>query len=278
MRKLIINADDLGVTEQRSHGIFLCTAFGTVTSASLMVNGYGSTLAARHAREKNVPVGIHFNFTEGVPISKPGDVFSLLTPDGFFIDRESLLRKLSIGEIQKDHILREARAQTEWCIEHYGMPTHADSHHHLHVHPFIAPILTQIFDRYGISFVRIPSEPLPPFGFEIPKEKIQHLTSIITWTEESKKLFAAHGMKFVDHFRGLALSGNASARNLRHILGRLPEGTTELMVHPGSPNAIGDAFEVHPQRQTELNMLLSDELKKELKERNIELCSYRELF
>jgi predicted glycoside hydrolase/deacetylase ChbG (UPF0249 family) len=278
MRRLIINADDLGITSQRTHGIFTAFEHGSVTSASLLVNFEGSDTAARHAKERELPIGLHLNFTEGAPVSDASDISSLVTTDGYFLDRKTLRRVLDDGEVDPKHIEREARAQMEQCLTHYGQPTHVDGHHHIHIHPVVAKVLVGLFDRYGISFVRIPSEPLPPFGFIIEDEQIKKAEAVVRQAEEARTLFAGHGMKFADHFRGLALAGNASKRNLRHILSRLPEGVTELMVHPGSANPTGTPFEIDPQRVTELNMVTSDELPAELKERGIELCSYADLF
>jgi predicted glycoside hydrolase/deacetylase ChbG (UPF0249 family) len=278
VRRLIINADDLGITSQRSHGIFTAHEHGFVTSASLIPNFSESQKAARHAREKELPTGLHINLTEGDPISADSDIASLLTTDGYFLGRETLHRMLSEGEIDKFHIERELRSQFEWFMEHYGQPTHVDGHHHIHVHPFVAPILVTLFDRYGISFVRIPSEPVPPFGFMIEEVQLKKIVAINNQADAARTLFEAHGVKTTDHFRGMALCGNASNRNLRHILSRLPEGVTELMVHPGSQNPIGDAFETDPQRVTEFNMVMNPELVTEFAERKIELCSYADLY
>jgi chitin disaccharide deacetylase len=90
-------------------------------------------------------------------------------------------------------------------------------------------------------------------------------------------MYKAHGLETTDHFRGLTLAGNASLKNLRHIIGRLPEGTTELMVHPGSPISYGTPFDLDPQRQTELRMLLDESIPTALKEREIGLCSFADL-
>lgn len=278
MKKLIINADDLGINPQRSHGIFLCHEQGVVTSASLIVNTSDSEAAVRRAQERNLPIGLHLNLTEGGPLSPVDAIQSLLTTDGYLLTREGFLSALRRGNIEREHIEREVRAQFEWFQEHAGQPTHVDSHHHIHIQPMIVPILVPILDRYGISFVRIPSEPLPPFGYEIEPEKLKHSIDVTQQAENARATYAAHGIRSTDHFRGLALSGNSSMRNLRHTVSRLPEGTTELMVHPGSPNPSGAPFDADPQRQTEINMLLNGETREMLREREIELCSWGEMF
>jgi chitin disaccharide deacetylase len=278
MRRLIINADDLGINSQRSHGIFMTAEQGVVTSASLMVTTSDSEDAARRASERDLPTGLHFNLTWGAPLSKDGHIGSLLTTDGYFVGRDDLRRRIGEGEVEPEHVEREARAQIEWFLEHRGQPTHVDGHHHIHVHPFIARIIAPILDRYGISFVRIPSEPSVPFGFLIEKSQTDHIAAVSKEADDARKLFAGHGIGSTDHFRGLAFGGNASMRNMRHILSRLPEGTTEWMVHPGSPHPHGEPFDADPQRQTEMAILMSDDTRAELTERGIELCSYGDLF
>lgn len=277
MRRLIINADDLGMNPPRSHGIFLCFEQGIVTNASLIPNNSHSAQAAKHAAEKKLPTGLHLNLTAGPPISKPGDVATLLEATGDFFSRAQLYRLLAKGEVDPQHLERELRAQIEWFLEHHGQPTHVSSHHHLHTHPAIVPLLIPILDRYGIGIVRIPSEPLPPFGWEISGEDLARARAIALQADAAKELFDANGIRSTDHFRGLALCDNASAKNLRHILARLPEGTTELMVHPGSPTPTGTDFDTDPQRQTELRMLTDDAIREVLRERKIELGSFGDL-
>ncbi len=90
-------------------------------------------------------------------------------------------------------------------------------------------------------------------------------------------MYGAYGIATSDHFRGLTLAGNAALKNLRHILGRLPEGVTELMVHPGSACTYGTPFDLDPQRQTELRMLTDVSIAEELRERGIKLGTYGDL-
>ncbi len=279
MRRLIINADDLGVNAPRSHGIFQCFEFGVVTSATLICNGSDADRAAKHAREKKLPTGLHLNLTDGTPISKPKDVASLLqSTAGEFRRRELQKRSLGLGEIDPLHIEREIRAQIEWFLDHHGQPTHVDGHHKIHIHPAITPLLIPILDRYGIGMVRIPAEdPLPPFGYVISDEQLAAAKASAVEAREAQTLFAAHGIRSTNHFRGQTLVGNASQKNLRHILTRLPEGTTELMVHPGSMTPIGSPFDLDPQRQTELQMLTNPEVPGLLKERKIELISFADM-
>ncbi len=278
MRRLIINADDLGINAQRSHGIFQCMEFGVATSTTILATGSDSDHAARHARERNVPAGLHLNFTEEYPLSKQAEVSSVTESNGAFMSREKFRAALDNGEVQHEHLEREIRAQIEWCFDTYGAPTHIDGHHHIHIHPMIVNALLPACERYGIRFVRIPcEEPLPPFGYDVSPEQLERTQKINEQARTARELYAANGLVSTDHFRGLTLVGNASLKNLRHVIGRLPEGTTELMVHPGSQTTYGMPFDLDPQRQTEFRMLLDPSILELLDEKKVQCCSFLDL-
>lgn len=278
MRRLIINADDLGVNPQRSHGIFQCFEFGIVSSATILANAADSAAAARRARERGFPIGLHLNLTEEYPLCKPGEVPSLLGTNGMFHGRDRFPAVLQDGGIAEEDLEREIRAQVAWIFDAYGAPTHVDSHHNTHILPAIAAVLIPVLERYGIRFVRISEEePLPPYGYEVPEERLEEVRRVNALARAARELYASSGIGSTDHFRGLTLSSRASRKNLLHILSRLPQGTTELMVHPGSLIAYGTTFDLDPQRQTELRMLTDPSIPELLAEKKITLCSYADL-
>ncbi len=261
----------------RSHGIFQAFEQGAVTSATLVVNGSDSDSAARNAKHRKLPTGLHLNLTEGEPLSPAKSISTLVEAHGGFFDRHTLRRLLDEGRVDLQHVEREVRAQIEWFLEHHGGPTHLDGHHHIHIHPVVAGVLPDILIRYGILAVRIPCETLPPFGYEVSDDQLAHVRAINDAATNARAHYVANGITSTDHFRGLTLVGRASAKNLRHVLGRLPEGTTELMVHPGSMTPIGTPFDIDPQRQTELAMLTDPALQGFLAEKKVQLCSFGDL-
>lgn len=277
-RSLIINADDLGANAQRSHGIFQCHEFGVVTNATLWPNVSDSERSAKHAKERGLPVGLHLNLCEEYPLSKQEDVSTLVNPNGQFFDVERLFTLLNEGAVQREHLEREVRAQLEWVYDQGMAPTHIAGNWDCHVHPAVVQTLIPLMERYGLRFVRIPKEePLPPFGFEVPAPQLAAIADINAMAAAAQEQFAARGIGSADHFRGHTLLGNASLKNLRHILSRLPEGVTELMVHPGSQTVYGTPFDLDPQRQTELRMLLDESIPALLAEKKIRLCSFADL-
>jgi len=276
-RRLIITADDLGSSTQRTHGIFLCFEQGVVRGASVLPNLGDSARAAKHAREKKLPCGLELNLTDGSPLSGAKDVSTLVDAQGNFQNAGGLRRLLTDGAIDPTHLEREIRAQVEWMFDSYGYPTHVCSFDHMHVHPLVMPLLVPVLERYSIRAVRIPVETLPPLGYQITEAETEGIQALNAEAHAAAHLLAGTSIATTDHFRGSSLLGNASKKNLRHILARLPEGTTELMTHPSSPTSYGTTFDLDPQRITELQMLLDPELPKLLAERKIEVCSYADL-
>lgn len=278
MPRLIINADDLGVNPQRTHGIFQCWEFGVVTSASMFANMADSQDAAKRAKEKGVSAGLHLNITDEYPLSKKDDVSTLVDANGCFFDALRLRQLLKEGAVKSEHLQREIRAQVEWMFDVHGQPTHVNGHMSVNLLPAVIDALIPVMERYGIRFTRIPCElPLPPHGYEITDAELATARAINEESRVAREMYRAHGIHSTDHFRGQTLLGNASLKNLRHNLSRLPEGTTELRVHPGSQSAYGTPFDLDPQRQTELRMLLDESIPAMLKEKKIELITWSDL-
>lgn len=251
---------------------------GIATSATLMVNMPDSLNAARRLKERSIPAGIHINLSEGSPLTAERDVHSLLDTRGYFLGKQKLRTALDEGSVDPTHIEREARAQIEWFLESCGFPTHVDGHHHVHVHPIIAPLLAPILSRYGIRFVRIPQESISERDpWELTKERRMALENVTKQAGQARPIFAAEDVMSTDHYRGLAMVGNAGSKRLRSLIAALPEGTTELMVHPGMCDPMGDDFSRDPQRETERNMLLDPDMRSYIKSRGVELIGFGDL-
>jgi chitin disaccharide deacetylase len=134
---LIVNADDLGATPSATDPAIECFDAGALTSATAMVWMHDSGRAARLARERALPVGLHLNLT--LPFadpSAPADVRSRqLALTGEF-DRDSW-RRSARGDLAEAEIARSIEDQLERFSEQFGQASHLDGHHHVHVHPAV---------------------------------------------------------------------------------------------------------------------------------------------
>ena len=155
MTAVIINADDFGMTESCTKAIAECFEKGLVTDTTMLANGAYFDEAVKLAKAEGFDdkIGIHFNLTEGEPLT--GDIKKCprFVTDGRF--NKSYDRSLPLSEKERDAVYRELTAQAV-KLEEAGLSiTHADSHHHIHTGLWIAPTAARVCREHGIKKVRM---------------------------------------------------------------------------------------------------------------------------
>lgn len=149
--KLIINADDFGLTEGVNQAIIDLANKGTLSSTTVMVNMPFANEAIKLKEYPSFSIGLHFNLTEGKPISEPEKCSSLLDADGNFYSYSTFVKKLKNGAIKQEHILEELRAQYNKLTEIIECsPSHIDSHQNIHKQWKIAKVLIN-FSKFEIK-------------------------------------------------------------------------------------------------------------------------------
>jgi predicted glycoside hydrolase/deacetylase ChbG (UPF0249 family) len=156
MMNVIINADDLGMSEKVNKATFDLMLHRIVTSATILSNGpYVKEAIEGCKRFPDCSFGVHLNLTEFKPLSRHEGLRELLGEDGQFIgllDRDP-------RKVKKTRRLLSAMAD-EWChqidyLQRWGVQiSHLDSHQHVHTIPFMFPVLKYIQAKYGIRKVR----------------------------------------------------------------------------------------------------------------------------
>ena len=268
--RLIINADDFGISRGVNTGIIEAAEAGVVTSASTIVNLPAFADAVERARSSAIPsLGLHLNLTLGRPLTAAR---SLTQPGtGDFYSMPVLVARASLGLLNGEDITRECLAQIDRMIEAGFPPTHLDSHRHVHAHPAIAAAVIRAAAWRGIIRVRVPIEPL--------------WVNAGDWRATLKKagLFASTRLSRPTRARrigfvGISLQGGKYfAARLFALIPRLPAGTTELMTHPGYSDAAlarQDGYTLY--RQTELGVLCSREFRELLVRCRVSLTSFRD--
>ncbi|MGH2450155.1 MAG: carbohydrate deacetylase [Candidatus Limnocylindria bacterium] len=214
MRRLIVNADDLGRSPGIDRGIVRAHREGVVTSATLMANAPGAERAAALARSApDLGVGVHLVLTYAGPLSGPGTVPSLVGPEGVFPRGPSeVVRR---GRARPDEVLREYRAQYARARELLGRePTHLDTHHWVQEDPSIFEAFLALARETGAA--------------------ARHLDG-----SQRDRLRAA-GVRTTDRyireFQGPRLIDVPALLGLLERIAAEGDGTTELMCHPGEPD------------------------------------------
>lgn len=153
--RIIINADDFGLTPGVNRGIVECHEAGSVTSTTLLVNGPAAREAVALATDRpRLGVGLHLNLTAGTPVLPPERVPSLVSRDGVFPGKRRMLLGITVGTARPGEIEAEVAAQIERCRELGIEPTHIDSHHHVHAHPRLRRIVVAACRAHGIGKMR----------------------------------------------------------------------------------------------------------------------------
>ncbi len=146
MIRLIINADDFGLTEGVCSGIVRAIHAGGVTATTAMVCVPGAVERLRRwAPEIAGRIGAHLQLTSGTPVLPPERVRSLVQTDGNFPSSRKEVRTP-----RREEIVSEWRAQIESLLRAGIEPTHLDSHHHIHRLPAALPAFLEIAKQYGL--------------------------------------------------------------------------------------------------------------------------------
>lgn len=246
--KVIINADDYGISSGVTEGIVKGFLEGIVTDTTIMINMDGSKLAVELAREYNIPVGLHLVLSKGTPILPSQEVKTLIDQGGEFNPtNKSIWENMDLTEVKS-----ELKAQVKKFLETGLKLTHLDSHHHVHRFGPILDITMDIAKRLSVPLRQTD---------EIVKGKI-----------------VSKGIVTSDYFTSDFYGEGATVENLKRILTNHNTGIIEVMCHPGLPDSwINQNSSYNTKREEELKILTSPEIKRFIMEKNLKLISYSDL-
>lgn len=240
MKRLIINADDLGADEARNEGIFQAIEAGVITSVSILPNGPALKDALSRIRSRKSPIscGMHFNLSEGQPVSSGLRI--LTGPDGCFRGKKfihALLAGAATPELENE-IRTEMAAQVK-ILRNAGLRIdHLNGHQHVHIFPAAVRPVMHAAKAYGIPWIRVPEEQPGEFTAESLSPGALEEAQLFSSHAKAARLFLhSAGICTTDQFKGLYFKGRLPASNWVKFINNLPDGVTELMVHPGLPAA-----------------------------------------
>jgi predicted glycoside hydrolase/deacetylase ChbG (UPF0249 family) len=154
---LIINGDDFGVSPDVNAALVRCHRDGVLTSATVLANQPAAEEALALARANpSLGIGVHLNLTDGVPLSPPAAIRSLVDREGRFRTFPAQLLRIANGRVPIAEVERELRAQIEYVVARDVSPTHVDGHFHVHAYPRLLDLVLRLMDEYGIRGMRSP--------------------------------------------------------------------------------------------------------------------------
>ncbi len=267
MKQLIVNADDFGFTPDVNAGIVEAHRSGILTATTLMANGTAFDDAVRLARKApTLDIGCHLVLVGGE---------SLVSGKPLPTSVPQLLGALAKRQIRP---YEELKAQVRKILDAGIRPTHLDTHKHTHLAPPVLDAVGRLGEEFDIRWVRRPMD-FPMSAVPVPLAKRLTSNALSVMRRRFHRVLTRHGCRTTDHFAGFQITGTFRTHELVALLGVLPEGSTELMTHPGY---CGDALRVaktrlKESRRQELDALVAPEVRRALHENHIELLTYAEL-
>ncbi|MGH9575399.1 MAG: carbohydrate deacetylase [Candidatus Acidiferrales bacterium] len=283
--RVIVNADDFGLSRGISDAVLTAHRCGILTSASIMANQCASEYAIELLRKMpGLGVGVHLNLTAGRPVLPAHDVPSLVDANGDFYTLAVLSRKLWTFGVSGTEIEAEFRAQLRWLQARGLVPVHADSHQHVHLYPAVLRAFARALRAESIHCVRAPRCTVwpakgpaggPHEGTLARRLGVQAYRAMVQFT-------ALRGFA-MPHSR---ISFRAADRHDRSAIVRcwstaldnLPAADFELACHPGVFTAdFSESDRIAAQREEELRSLTSMDIKRAVQRNEIQLISYADL-
>ena len=306
MRKLIINADDFGLTVGVNRAIVETHTAGVVSSATLMANAPGFDDAVALARSTpTLSVGCHVVLVDGTPVSPPDTVDTLLAirsaePGKFYSSLSAFAARAMLGGFDRDQLVAEVTAQIR-KIQSAGLEvTHLDTHKHAHIFPEILAALLRAARICGVRAIRNPIVPVKAMPARLFKGKRDlwrrygQVRVLHSFSGQFNQRTKRAGLLTPDGVIGVIETGSridpkegdsvdsksdsSYGSLLRQTLANLPTGTWELVCHPGYNDADLQAAGTRllDSRDEERRLLTSPELRQFLAEQNIRIIGYRE--
>jgi predicted glycoside hydrolase/deacetylase ChbG (UPF0249 family) len=275
LKRLIVNADDFGMAESVNDGIIKGYREGIITSTSFMAGAKASEHAATLARDNpSLGVGVHLCLTLVKPVADPAKIKSLapggVLPNGPF----PLMTRLLFGSIKICDVEVELRAQIERTLALGIKPDHIDGHQHVHMMKRVFDVALKLAEEYAIPAMRYPVGPDvgSMSGSRGLEKKIFEGIA-----RKNRSAIENAGIKFPDYFFGFAETGNLDAEKLLTILEALPDGTSELMCHPGLPSETLAEDSWGAGWGTELEAVTDKAMQESIKAENIQLIKFSSL-
>lgn len=248
--RLLINADDFGLSTGVNYGIQEAFQKGIVRSASLLPTGREFSHALGIVRQNpDLGVGVHLTLTHGRPVGPKPD--TLVDADGNFLGRDALLKQCR--QLDPRQIEREFQAQIQKVMDHGIRPTHLDTHHNIH---WTQPVLT-VFLRLAAAF-RLP-------------------VCLVGCNEVPVAFRALPGPQLLDR------SFHGEQATLQHLLEvidsyKTNDSVVEVVTHPGYVDSgLFQDSTYHTFREMELRVLLSGELRRLIARNGVTLIGYQQL-
>jgi hopanoid biosynthesis associated protein HpnK len=292
VRRLIINADDFAMTAGINRGIEQACRGGLVRSTTLMASGAAFDDAVAVARRTpSLDVGCHIVLIGGKPILPAIQLPSLVAQVGGGNKNDSAQFRSSMihfgraavgGKLAAEEIKAEVRAQILRLQDAGIWLSHVDTHKHTHIFPAVLAPLLEAARDCGIRAIRSPFTPLRLLAAQLFRlrqwSRSTQVALLRVFHGDFERELKRTGVRAPDGAFGIVSTGSLTSATFGAIAAAIPEGTWELICHPGYSDAALDqvATRLRKSRETELEVLCSEQARESLARHGVEIISYRD--
>ena len=278
MKKLIITADDYGMSIAVNRAIEAGIEAGLITSTNVMPNMPFFEEAIKLKSYSNISVGIHFTLSCGIPISKPEEIPTLVSPTGEFYKYAEFRQRYRKRLISDSDIKTELAAQYNKYVTLLGNPDYWNTHQNVHVDFRIYRLFVDFAKEHGIYKMRSHQR------IYVPESKKEQRYSILwrilepiksrmlnTWQNNAHK-------KGIGSPEGLICCLNKDdINNPEYLFANIrwkKNNVAEYVIHPATENDSPYFGKIVAQRIREYEMFTSEETKSIIEKAEIELAKY----
>jgi len=271
LKRLIVTADDFGISKEVNEAVETAHRNGILTATSLMVGEPFADDAVQRARDlPTLGVGLHLALSRAHPVCSPKQIPGLVDRSGLlpaglvaagfrFFFRADIRRQLQL-EITAQF---EAFARTNLALDH------VNAHNHLHLHPTVLSLILTIGKKFGMKSIRLPKAELAKgWGAKL----------LIPWLALMKFRLEKHDIRYNDILLGLDQTGMLDTKTLISMINRLSDHTVELMCHPATGPWPGmDPAASTFRHDQEFLALIDDATVKAVHDNGIKLIAYKDI-
>jgi len=270
-RRLIVNADDFGLSASVNAAVIRAHREGILTTASLMVNepGFEEAVALAKANPR-LGVGLHLTLLMGHAALPPEKIPGLVNARGEFSNSPV---GVGMAYFFKRSLREQLRAEIHAQFKKFQATglvlDHVNGHLHLHLHPVVFKILLEDFEKLGIRRMRLTRDCLARSRRMAHGRlfyRVSH-AAIYEWlSSRSRGPLRQRDIQHAQITFGLLQDSHVNEDYILKLLPELPAGDSELYSHPSL-----DRF------KHEFDALVSPRVKEQVTKLDIQLIRYQDL-
>jgi hopanoid biosynthesis associated protein HpnK len=273
--RLIVNADDFGMSLSVNSAVLAAYDRGILTSCSLMVGEAAAQDAMHAARERpGLAVGLHLTTVCGHSVLPHSAIPRLVDRTGRFSNNPALAGvRYAVDSAAREQLGRELRAQFQ-RFQELGLPlSHVDGHLHMHMHPFIFDQAVRLAEEFGCRRIRIPRDDWWAYRREEPRSAPAQAPLAVVFgllARRARRRLAGRGFDWPPRVHGFYRTDRMDKQAVLGLLKQLSPGDHELYSHP-------DAGGRGVAGEQELAALVSPAVRAMVEERGIQRITYADL-